>query len=108
IDLLEEGVAVALVVAVVKNPVLWLALRIEQAIIGDVGCAHGGQGGCYEQRPGKCAGDGFDVHGFLPFIFDSALPIPGSLNPNLRPGGASTGRAGATSSGCADQCGATG
>jgi hypothetical protein len=43
VDLLEQGIAVALVIAVMENPVLRLPLRIERTLIGHVGRAWRGQ-----------------------------------------------------------------
>jgi hypothetical protein len=50
VDFFEQGIAVALVIAVMENPVLRLQLRIERSLIGHVGRAHRRQRGRRKKR----------------------------------------------------------
>ncbi len=63
VDLLERGEAVALVVAVMQNPVLRFLLRIERALGRHVGGADRRQRGGHQQRTGEGTGDGSCPHG---------------------------------------------
>src|SRR6202030_2278211 len=65
VDLLEQREAVALVVAMMEQPVLRLALGVKEALAGHVGGARGCERGGDQQRTREGAGKRFRPHPIL-------------------------------------------
>src|SRR5579871_3926985 len=74
VDLLEQREAMTLVVAVMEDPVLRLALRVQGALIRHVGGAHRRERRGHQQRADKRTGERLRRHGFPPIIDRLRLP----------------------------------
>ncbi len=74
VDFLQRREPVALVIAVMEDPVLRLALRIERAFGGHVGRAQRRQRGRHQQRTRECAGERFGAHETSPSATGSRRP----------------------------------